>query len=244
MATTIKIQDTVNWAAAFSLQRPTTGVGGTANEPALTSANLIMQTIVAPPFRWSWNRTFQAGAFTTTTGVSDYQVAISNYGYIEKAVANYVVVPANTKPSYELEVYNNIGKEGILGRPAKIAVLLDDNAGNMTFRLFPVPDVAYTIDLLYQKAPPLASVLGNTTWAPVPDKYAFVYERGFLAQLQMMYNQQLALSNMEIFFRQLISVSEGLTENEKNIFLADMLRSAKMQAAEISGTQQGKSARQ
>lgn len=243
MATTVKISDTINWAAAFLVQRPTTGVGGTANEPALTVANMIMQIILSPPFKWSWNRQSATAAMAISAGVSDYPTSLANFGWLEKATLVNAAAVAPTPPNFELELYQNLAKDGEQSRPTKIATLLDDNANSITFRLFPVPDGIYTVDLLYQKAPISASTLGTTTWAPIPDKYAFVYERGFLGQMQMMYNQQLALSNMEIFFRQLIGVSEGLTETEKNIFLADSLRSVKMQAAEIQGISQGRQAR-
>ena len=67
------------------MQRPTTGVGQNANEPALTSANYIMQTILAPPFRWEWNRVTTTASITTVAGQSDYPVALSDYGWLEKA---------------------------------------------------------------------------------------------------------------------------------------------------------------
>jgi len=243
MAVSIKIQDTLNWLAAFIVQRPTTGVGGTALEPGLTSANLIMQTILAPPFKWEWNRVSTTASITTAAGTSDYQVTLSDFGYLEKATLVNASAVAPTPPNFELQVYKNLAKDGEQSRPGQIAVLLDDNSGHITFRLFPVPDGIYTVDLIYQKAPVTATVLGGTTWTPIPDKFAFLYERGLMAQLQMMYNQQLGLSNMEIFFRQLVAAAEGLTEMEKNIFLADSLRSVKMQAAEMAGVQQGRAAR-
>jgi len=242
MATTITISNTLAWIYAFLVGRPTTGVGGFANEPGLTSANFIMQTILAPPFKWEWNRKRALTAITTVPGTSDYTIALTDYGWLEKAtLVNPNPVGAEA-PNHELEIYEVLAKEGKKNRPDKIAVLLDDNAGNITFRLFPVPDKIYTVDLDYQKAPILASVL-TTTWAPIPDKLAFLYEQGLKAQMQGMYNVQLYLAGMEMFYRQLVAAAEGLSEMEKAIFLEDSLRIARTRTAELTSTQQGKQAR-
>ncbi|MBZ5695967.1 MAG: hypothetical protein LAN36_11490 [Acidobacteriia bacterium] len=232
MSNSITIQQTLNWLTAFITQRPTTGVGGNANEPALTSANYVMQTIVAPPFRWEWNRINATSAITTVVGQSDYPISLSDYGWLEKATLVNPNPVGTTPPNFELEIFSVLAKDGERNRPQKIAVLLDDNAGNITFRLFPVPDDVYTVDLAYQKAPIKAAGL-NTSWAPIPDKLAFLYERGMLAQMQMTYNQQLGLSNLEIFFRQLVGAADGLSEMERAIFLEDALRPIRMRQTEL-----------
>lgn len=242
MATTNTLQNTLNWITAFIVQRPVTGVGGNANEPFLTSANYAMQTILQPPFRWEWNRTKVPAAITCVPGQSDYPVALSNYGWLEKAIITLPNPPDNTPPNFELEVYEILGTDGLENRPLKIAVLLDDNNGNITFRLFPVPDFAYTVELDYQNAPIRATGL-NTTWAPIPDKFSFLYERFMMAQMQMMYSQQLGLSNMEIFFRQLVAAADGLTEMEKAIFLEDVLRDIRQRQQTLQEASIGKQAR-
>lgn len=66
------IQGTANWSAAFILNRPSLNVAGNYQEPALTIANLLMSTILAPPFAWSWNRAFTT--VSTVVGQSDYTV--------------------------------------------------------------------------------------------------------------------------------------------------------------------------
>lgn len=47
------ILGSMEWAKRFNFNRPT-GIGNRL-EPAKTSANLIMQTILGPPFKWWWN---------------------------------------------------------------------------------------------------------------------------------------------------------------------------------------------
>ena len=237
--TTIRISDTLNWVAAFIQQRPTTGVANIPNEPALTAANKVMQSILAPPFRWSWNRA-ENSTIICTPGVTDYTVVLPNWGWLEKA---YGYLVTNTPPTFEIEVSQVLSKESNPNRPQKIAPLLDDGNGNITFRLLPAPDQAYAITLEYQKSAILATTLGGSLWAPIPDRYAFIYEQGMLALLQGIYSAQLYMMNMEIFFRQLVGAAEGLTETEKAIFLEDQLRIQRTQANSAIGTQQGKSTR-
>jgi hypothetical protein len=244
MASSITIQQTIsNFVLPMIIQRPFTGIGGIANEPGLTSANYMMQTIMQPPFCWEWNRQVLNGIITTVAGTSDYTVNISTFGWLEKATLVNASPAANQPPNFELEIFKILSKDGQQNRPQKIALLADNGVGAITFRLFPVPDGVYSVDLDIQNAPLLASSL-TSTWAPIPDKLAFLYERGMVAMAQMMYNQQLGLSNLEIFFRQLVAAAAGLSEMEKAIFLEDALRPIRMRQNELQAAQQGKAARQ
>lgn len=239
MSTTIKITDTLNWLAAYVVQRPLRGVGGITDEPGVTAANKILQTIMAPPFRWSWNRV-ENSSITCTIGVPDYVVSLANWGWLEAATS---VDPVSGK-IFEIEVSQLLEKDSTPNRPQKIAPILDDNAGNITFRIYPVPDQAYPITLTFQKAAPQAvAPLGTTTWSPIPDRYAFLYEQGMMALMQGMYNAQLYGLNLEIFFRQLVGAAEGLTETEKAIFLEDQLRILRTSQNSGLSVSQGKQVR-
>ena len=187
MSSTITIQQTIsNYVLPSIVQRPFTGIGGIALQPGLTAANYLMQTIMQPPFKWEWNRSVLPAAITTVVGTSDYPISLPTYGWLEKATLVNPTAPADTPPNFELLVYQLLSKDGQQNRPSSIAVLRDDGAGMITFRLFPVPDQIYTVDLDIQNAPILATSLGATTWAPIPDKLAFLYERGMLALAQHM----------------------------------------------------------
>ncbi len=241
MATTIKVSDTQVWTAALIVQRPTSNVVSPL-EPALTSANKIMQSILAAPFKWEWNRKITVSSITTTAGTSDYSVALTDFGYLESATLIYATPPASGNTAVQLAVHKVLNKEVKQNRPDRIATLLDDNAGNITFRLFPAPDQVYTVDLIYQKAPILATTLA-ALWAPIPDKMAYLYEQGFLAHMHGIYNLAAHLQGMELFYRMLVSAAEGLTEMEKAIFLEESLRQLKTRVSEVTGVQQGKQAR-
>jgi hypothetical protein len=56
---------------------------GTNNEPALTSANTILQTILGAPFAWRWNRAVIG--FITTPGQQDYFILNWTAGKTVKA---------------------------------------------------------------------------------------------------------------------------------------------------------------
>jgi hypothetical protein len=234
MATTILLSNTRDWVLAFIVQRLINGVGGVANEPFLTGANKIMQTILAPPFKWSWNRR-ENSSIVCTPGVTDYTISgMNDWGWLEKAKG---FLSTNTPPAFEIEVYQVLTQEFTPNRPQQVAPILDDNAGNITFRLMPPPDQAYTITLTYQKAAILATALTGT-WAPIPDRYAFLYEQAMMGLMQGMYNAHLYAANMEMFFRQLVGAAEGLTDTEKSIFLEDQLRILRMgQSSQIAVTQ-------
>lgn len=55
MASTKTILDTIEWAKKLNFGRRS--VIGNSLEPALTSANIVKQAILGPPFEWRWNRT-------------------------------------------------------------------------------------------------------------------------------------------------------------------------------------------
>lgn len=66
----IRLLDTMEWAKKFIANRAT--AIGNYLEPALTSANIIKQTMLGAPFRWRWNRTMTG--FITQQGQQDYYV--------------------------------------------------------------------------------------------------------------------------------------------------------------------------
>jgi hypothetical protein len=70
MATTssIKLLQTIEWAKKFTFGRR--AATGNFLEPALTNANIVLQTIVGAPFRWRWNRSVTG--FVCTKGQQDY----------------------------------------------------------------------------------------------------------------------------------------------------------------------------
>lgn len=207
MGSTITLQNSVDWVRPFVFFRPLNI--GTNNEPAISSANLIQQTIVGPPFRWPWNRSTLT--FSTANGTQDYTRAVSDFGFIEKATATLSGV------TYELEVQAILSEESITGKPIYICSQTDDNAGNIKFRFMSVPNNVYSIIVTYQKKVPLFASLA-TTWT-VPDHFSYIYQHGFMAMM-MQYSDdpRWQIYNAK-FLTHLLAASEGLDAVQRNIFM-------------------------
>lgn len=214
MASTYTIQNSISFAAGFTKLMPLSGVGGVANEPALSIANMVLQTILGPPFCWRWNRNVLALG-PTVAGTQDYATAVANYGYLEKAF-----LAATGTGSIELEVSLLLSTDNVQSRPNYIAPQTDDGAGNITFRLLPVPDAAYIPTVIYQRKAALVTSLAST-WAPIPDEYAYIYNLGFLAFSMMYANDPRFPLVLQRFLATLVGASEGLSQQQKNVFLGN-----------------------
>jgi hypothetical protein len=69
-SSTIKLLNTMEFAKKLNFNR--SSAIGNFGEPALTSANTILQTIVGAPFSWRWNRAIIG--FITAAGQQDYTI--------------------------------------------------------------------------------------------------------------------------------------------------------------------------
>lgn len=67
---TLTLLDVMQWAHRFVGNRPL--AIGNSLQPALQNANLVLQTIMGPPFNWRWNRV--STGFMTVVGQQDYYV--------------------------------------------------------------------------------------------------------------------------------------------------------------------------
>lgn len=81
MSNTITLGGSINWAQAYCGYKSLTV--GASSEPAVSSANIIIQTILGAPFSWNWNRA--SVTLTTVTGTQDYATSAGTFGFIEKA---------------------------------------------------------------------------------------------------------------------------------------------------------------
>ena len=228
MPSTISLQNTINWAQTFCRLQPLTGVGGVDTEPAMTIANTVLQMILAPPFAWSWNR----GSVNITTAAStqDYVTACSTFGWLEKAVVS------SSAGMYEAEVKVVLPDATEQGRPLHVSPQIDDGAGNITFRLFPVPDGIYTVKLIFQRCAPVFAAL-TTYWAPVPDKLLYLYSAGFLSYALEQIDDQRFPTQMSLFLKQLAAANVGLSETQKALILDQRLTPILQPQSEIASRQ-------
>ena len=188
-----------------------------------------------------------SGVFTNVTA-QDYTIPVPNFSHIEHAsVLDLVQVPGSNPPVYtngkwfELSVKNNLSLEQFSARPTFIGPHIEDGNGNMTFRLSPAPDKPYPISIHVQLTAPSLETLGvNSLWAPIPDFMQYIYNYGFLALMWMFADDPRFTWAEQMFKSALLGRSEGLTEEEKNIFLANW---DNLTSGQMMNQQQGKTAR-
>lgn len=237
MPSTNTLQRTVTVAQNFIRNAPLTFPPST-NDPALIMGDWVRQFILAPPFAWRWNRSTTTQALTS--GTQDYTIALSTFGWLEKATITDTTASPNI--TYELEVELALGTETTSNLPTKIAPLIDDDNGNITFRLFPVPDKSYTLKLIWQNAAP-NFVNMTDSWAPIPDYLSFLYLQGLLAKAYEYLGDPRFAIALQLFLRQTIAANAGLDQTQLNIFLAERMNSAREQQDTLTKSQQGHAGR-
>jgi len=164
-------------------------------------------------------------AFTITSLTSNSIIyaqtganAVSSGGTVSNYNTQLPNTPVVTK---ELTVRETLSLESVLGQPAFISPVFDDNNGNITFRVMPTPDTSYSLNVIYQKAAPTFSSVQDT-WNPIPDYFSYLFNLGFLAKTyEYKGDERFAFAHQE-FLKQLVAASEGLTETQKNIFLGPL----------------------
>jgi hypothetical protein len=184
-----------------------------------------------------------AGVFNITNQViasaspTQFTVAIVNSNVGSAADTGTALSGKVSEVSFERNI---LGSGNESGAPAYIAPQVDDNAGNITFRVLPVPDQVYQVNVIYQKKQPaLFSTLAGT-WAPIPDHYSFVYQWGFLTLILAYFNDPRWMPTSQKFVAALLGIAEGLKDEERNIFQAAWLSMVAEQQATGIKVQQGR----
>lgn len=230
MPSTIPLSRTIALAQQFVRNAPLTFTGPTDNDPALSNADWVRQFILSPPFAWRWNRV--ETDITCVIGQTDYTVSLANFGWIEKAI---ITLGPNGFQTTELEVVINLAPETNPNLPTRISAQLDDDAGNITFRVSPAPDAAYTLTVISQKAPLLFGTTADQ-WLPIPDYLSYIFNTGFQAKTYEYLGDPRFTPIMQLFLQQTVSANGGLSESQKNIFLSDRINTIREQ----QGIQQGR----
>lgn len=244
---TNSLQQTFDFCQPFIPQN--LDITGWANQPVLSSANMVLQQFLSPPFAWPWNR--NSLSFTAVAGQADYVVTPPvAFGFIELASITQTnqSLPTMEIPDKTL-VFMSPTQTGL---PESIAPVLENSDGTVTFRVSPAPDNlrnGETITVIYQQAPPSISQMQSTggTWSPLPDKFSFVYQTGFLYWM-MLYAEDpqtraIAQTLREDFLAGLLAVSEGLDATEKESFQELWIRRDSQRKAAAIKTSLGSQAR-
>lgn len=312
MAATKTINDTIAWAQTFINWASLTI--GTGKEPAMSSANLALQTILGPPFVWPWNRNTKT--FLTTQGVQDYNASMTDFGFLETAsiqasanitsasltsgVITYIAANnfstivaqpgtvlvtvggcinsafnitrqpilaatptqftvASTLPNAPSE--NESGALALAGpimpleikwgsvseateqdRPSFISVQNSNESGvSTTFRILPVPDGTYQVNLNYQIAP---QVITDTGWTwGIPDQFQYIYSYFFLFLVMDYFDDPRATRYRQLAISSLLSRQSGLSDTDKNLFIGNWLPLVQQEEGASMDKQQGTQAR-
>ena len=217
MASTYTLDRTIRYVRRFINRAPLTF--SDTNDPAMMMADWVRNQILAPPFAWRWNRA--TTQLTLATGVQDYVKNLPNFGWLESA--NVVDTVSSPNAAFRCEVALNDEGEIVNNQPNRIGARIDDNNGNITFRVMPPPTANFTVaNLTYQNASPKFASLSDT-WAPIPDYFQNIYQQGFLAKAYEYMGDERFPATMQMFARSLVGANGGLTQSQTNIFLAEMM---------------------
>lgn len=210
-----------NWTATNSVKLGWLTVDNFGNSQVVTTAGITDD--VAP----TWNAA-KGGATTDGTAVWTNLGSINTpvsqtyaFGFVETSSIQTIITPSPFVGKWiELKSKICLGLDSTSARPINIAAQTDDGNGNIAFRMMPVPNEAYPVAITIQQKPEQFTKLSQT-WAPIPDEYSRIYNWGFLALAWLFADDpRFGLANQK-FVTQLLSVNEGLTETEKNIFLGN-----------------------
>jgi len=212
MASTLTLQNAVNFATPILKNQP---IAVSNWEPGLTAGNIVLQRMLGAPCRWRFNRnTF---TFPTVSGTTDYTTTIYDLGFMEDqwiVDASGVIYPLNGALSLVPDQSQT--------RPTQMAPQGDNNAGTIIWRLSQAPDAVYTVNGVYQKKAPLLGSYASP-WAPVPDEFSYIFNLGFLCFTSLLVNDSRFPIFEKWFVGALLGAQDGLSEQEKNIFLGNWM---------------------
>lgn len=230
------LSDTINYITPFC--RYQAANIGVSNMPIIGIANIVRNIMLAAPFTWRFNRANVNLTGPVSVDVQDYVQLINNFGFLEKATAN------DGTTSFEFkDVKNNeaLASSTTKGRPMSIAAQNDDGSNNYTFRLSPVPDKAYTVNMVYQKSPVQFSSVSDG-WGPIPDSFSDVYNNLCLGYYMDSCQDPRAPQYIARGIAGLLARASGLTQTDKAIFAASYMTYEAAQLLNTLRVQQGQQA--
>lgn len=181
----------VDFARAHNKLAVISGIGGVANEPALSFCNKIKRRIISQTLNWSWNRKTES-SFTTTNETEDYTPTATDIYWVERAYAENEDDTATPKYRYPLEVVRDLPRNWEKGDPKKIALVLN-SAGSERWRLYPMSgNFEWRIYVEYQ-AKPVAMTALSDNFNPIPDEMSDV-----LTQFMLAFSYKLTDKNMHL----------------------------------------------
>lgn len=183
-----------------------------------------------------FNVTYQSIVSATST---QFTVAITNGNIGSAGDSGTAIAGSRFETS---QVINVLGDGTELGAPTNIAPQIDNNSGTITFRLLPIPSQVYQMTVIQQKRTALITSTAST-WSPIPDHYAFIYNFGYLALLMAYWGDPRWQIFNQKFVASLLGAAEGLSEEQRNVFQIAWLNTITEQQGRGLQLQQGTQAR-
>jgi hypothetical protein len=215
-----------------------TNVSGDGTMAAITCANAFtagnLVTLIGLA-QTAFNGTFTivtANATQFTFASTTSQASAADSGLAASGKITQIDSVKNTEP---------LSESSDQQQPFAIAVKLNDNAGNITFRLMGAPDATYNFVINYQMAPGFFSLLTDD-WS-IPDQYGYVFERLFLGETLEPVDAQRAQAEKQRGILALVALSTGMTAQNKAIFVSQYLNVDAQTALSMLAMQQGNQAR-
>jgi hypothetical protein len=205
------------------------------DEPALTAANMVKQTMLGAPFRWPWNRAELQ--FPVRVQQQEYTVNAPNFGFPERFIlraAGGQVKEIDVKPSAPIE--------STVARPGSGAVQIDNGDGTVQIRFNTRPEQSYTAVLVYQQRAVTMTSMASL-WRPIPDHLSYIVDWGFLAMMSLLIKDSRFPVFRQTFTAHLLGAQEGMDATARNLFLGNWLETAAAAQRNQQQTQQGITAR-
>jgi hypothetical protein len=200
---------------------------------------------------------FEVGDTVTITGLTTTQFNVTNAPILSTNGTTFTFASTHSQSSTGdtglavsgevnqiKDVYNtrSLSKSSDGQRPSAISVQYNDGAGNITFRLMGVPNATLNVVLDFQQAAVPFTTM-SSTWAPIPDTYAYIYDRLFLGECLEPVDAQRAQAEKQRGVLALVSIQNGMALQDKAIFVAQYLNIDAQTAANMLDTQQGSQAK-
>jgi hypothetical protein len=205
---TFKVGDVV---IASAIAGSSAALNGLVLVIATASSSQFTATVTLP------NSTDTVGVFTNVT-TQDYTVPGSTLSHISHASILDLNSDGTPNKWMQLTVKNDLAFESSQNRPEFIGVNSQDGNGNIVFRVFSSPDKKYPVSVHIDLAAPAITSI-NQTWAPLPDFLQYIYDWGFLALMWQFSDDPRAAYANNQFKAALLGRQQGLSEEQKNIFL-------------------------
>jgi len=116
MASTITLQEVVNYLRTYAELEPVTAASGFTQEPFLTISNDIMQRFLAQGMNWKFNRA-NIAPFLTVPLQQDYVTSITNLGWLEQGWRIDINNSTVPKPVFQMETVRDLSQTSYQANP-------------------------------------------------------------------------------------------------------------------------------